>query len=91
MSNAAPKILILLLALFCAYVQWSPKLDLDWVIVNGHEHYLGAPDPHKGREFVVAAIPHAAEAPIEDAVPQLTSIPPTPPEDEATPAHLLRL
>jgi hypothetical protein len=91
MTSDAPKILILLLALFCAYVQWSPELDLDWVIVNGHEHYLGAPDPYKAREFVVAAIPQPADAQIEDAAPQLICFQAAPPATEARPAPLLRL
>ncbi len=51
------KAFIIFLALFCAYVQWSPVLALDWVIVTGHEYYVGALNPHEIDTLVVSAMP----------------------------------
>ena len=57
------------MVLFCAYMQWSPAVDLDYVWINGHEHYVGAANQHQMDSIpFVAAATHF----------QVTAEPPTP-------------
>ena len=44
--NIARKGFLIFIVLFCAYMQLSPVVDLDYVWINGHEHYIGAAIPH---------------------------------------------
>jgi hypothetical protein len=51
--NVAYKCFLIFVVLFCAYMQWSPVVDLDYVWINGHEHYVGATTPHQTGKVVV--------------------------------------
>jgi hypothetical protein len=35
-GNVAFKAFVICMVLFCAYMQWSPVVDLDYVWINGH-------------------------------------------------------
>jgi hypothetical protein len=68
--SVAYKGFLICMVLFCAYMQWSPVLDLDYVWINGHEHYVGAPTLHHGGKMVVANGRQAIGAIFEDSAPQ---------------------
>ena len=51
-GNVAYKGFLIFIVLFCAYMQWSPVVDLDYVWINGHEHYGGASRPTKGTRWL---------------------------------------
>jgi len=54
--NIAWKGFLILMVLFCAYMQWSPVVDLDYVWINGHEHYVGAANPHQMGNLVMPSL-----------------------------------
>ena len=58
------------MVLFCAYVQWSPTTDFDYVWINGHAHYVGAASPHQADNMAVAAVTESIGAVLEDFAPQ---------------------
>jgi hypothetical protein len=62
------------MVLFCAYVQWSPVVDLDYVWINGHEHYVGAASPHQSGRMVVPIVTQAMGVVFEDRAPQFQSL-----------------
>jgi len=57
------------MVLFCAYMQSSPAVDLDYVWVNGHEHYVGAAAPHQAGKMAVPLVTQAVGAFFEDFKP----------------------
>ena len=61
---------LICMVLFCAYMQWSPVVDLDYVWINGHEHYVGAASPHQAGKMVVPVVTQTAGAILEDFAPQ---------------------
>jgi hypothetical protein len=67
--RVAYKGLLICLVLFCANMQWSPVVDLDYVWINGHEHYVGAASPHQAGKMVVPVVTQAASATFEDFTP----------------------
>ena len=61
---------LICMVLFCAYMQLSPFVDLDYVWINGHEHYVGAPTLHHAGKMVVANVRQAIGRIFEVFVPQ---------------------
>lgn len=68
--NVAYKGFLICMIAFCAYMQWSPTVDLDYVWINGHEHYVGAASPHQAGKVVAPVVTQAVEAMFEDFTPQ---------------------
>jgi len=46
------------------------RVDLDHVWINGHEHYVGAANPHQVGKMVVPSVIQAGGAIFEDFAPQ---------------------
>jgi hypothetical protein len=69
--SVAYKGFLISMVLFCAYMQWSPVVDLDYVWINGHEHYVGAASPHQAGKAAVPNVTQASGAIFEDFAPQL--------------------
>ena len=67
----AYKGLLICMVLFCAYMQWSPVVDLDYVWINGYEHYVGAASPHQAGKMAVPNVTQAGGAIFENFAPQL--------------------
>lgn len=44
-KNLPCRVFAFAFALFCAYVQYSPAIDLDWVTIDGRDYYTGATTP----------------------------------------------
>jgi hypothetical protein len=61
---------LICMVLFCTYMQWSPVVDLDYVWINGHEHYVGAATPHQAGAMVVSNLAQAGGAICDDGTPQ---------------------
>jgi hypothetical protein len=72
--SAAYKGFLICMVLFCTYMQWSPVVDLDYVWINGHEHYVGAASPHQAGKMVLPNVAQAGGAIFEDFVPQFQSL-----------------
>ena len=68
--SVAYKGFLVCMVLFCAYMQWSPAVDLDYVWINGHEHYVGAARPHQAGKMVVPNVKPDGGAIFEDFAPQ---------------------
>jgi hypothetical protein len=68
--SVAYKGFLICMVLFCAYMQWSPAVDLDYVWINGHEHYVGGPTLHHAGEMAVANARQATGAIFDDFAPQ---------------------
>jgi len=68
--NVLYKGLLICMVLFCAYMQWSPVVDLDYVWINGHEHYVGAASPHQTGTMVVSVVTQDVGAIFEDLAPE---------------------
>jgi len=73
--GVAYKGFLICMALFCAYMQWSPVVDLDYVWVNGHEHYVGAANPHQTGNIVVPNVTQAVSVIFEDLAAQFHPLP----------------
>jgi hypothetical protein len=84
-GNVAYKGFVICIVLFCAYMQWSPVVDLDYVSVNGHEHYVGAANPHE-MGMVAPIILRPVRTYLEDFAPHLL---PLPVERKRTPCTVL--
>jgi len=69
-NDVVHKGLLICMVLFCAYMQLSPVVDLDYVWVNGHEHYVGAAASHQAGNIVVPVVTQAVGAAFEDFKPQ---------------------
>jgi hypothetical protein len=82
---------VICLVLFCAYMQWSPVVDLDYVWVNGHEHYVGAANPHQLGKAVVPILLEPARSDLQDSTPNLPLSPVEQITTPLTPAPTLRL
>ena len=65
------KSFLICMMLFCAYMQWSPVVDLDYVWIDGHEHYVGAASPHQAGKMAVPNVTQAGGEIFEDFAPQL--------------------
>lgn len=72
--NVAYKGFLICMVLFCTYMQWSPVVDLDYVWVNGQEHYVGAAAPHQVGKMVVPVLTQAVRAFFEDFKPQFQEL-----------------
>lgn len=68
--GVAHKGFLICMVLFCAFMQWSPAVDLDYVWINGHEHYVGAANPHQAGKMLVPSVIQAVGAIFEDFAPQ---------------------
>lgn len=67
--SVAYKGFLIYMVLFCAYMQWSPVVDLDYVWINGHEHYVGAASPHQADTVAVPNVTQAGGGIVEDFAP----------------------
>jgi hypothetical protein len=67
--SVAYKGFLICMVLFCAYMQWSPVVDLDYVWINVHEHYVGAANPHQAGKMAVSNVTQASGAIFADFAP----------------------
>jgi hypothetical protein len=89
--NVGYKGFVICMVLFCAYMQWSPVVDLDHVWINGHEHNVGTANPHQMDGVAMTTPPQPVEAFLEDSVSQLLALPVTQSTERLDPAITLRL
>ena len=89
--NAAYTGFLIFMVLFCAYMQWSPVVDLDYVWINGHEHYVGAASPHQAGKMVVPIVTQDGGAILQDLAPQFQPLLLTPSANRLAPPTTLRL
>ena len=82
---------VVFLILFCAYMQWSPVVDLDYVWLNGHEHYVGAANPHPLGKAIVPVLLEPINAHLEGSAPHLRLLPVKQFTERLTPDLTLRL
>jgi hypothetical protein len=90
-GNVAYNGFVICMVLFCAYMQWSPVVDLDYIWINGHEHCVGAANPHQMDSTVMATPPQPVEAFLHDSACQLVTLPVTQSTERLAPATTLRL
>ena len=74
-GNIAYKGFAICMVLFCTYMQWSPVVDLDYVCLNGREHYVGAANPHQMGKMVVPVLLRPVRAHLEDFASHLLALP----------------
>ena len=89
--SIAYKGFLICMVLFCAYMQLSPVIDLDYVWINGHEHYVGAPAPHQAGKVAVANVTQAEGAIFEDFAPKFQPLRLAPSATRLAPPTTLRL
>lgn len=85
------KCLVICMVLFCAYMQWSPVVDLDYVWIDGYEHYVGAPSPQQMGSIVLPTLPQPVGTFLDGFVGQLLTLPGTQSTERLVPATTLRL
>jgi hypothetical protein len=90
-GNVAHKGFMICMVLFCAYMQWSPVVDLDYVWINGHKHCVGATNAHQMENMVMPAAPRPVGAFLDDSPCQLLTLPVTQSTERMAPATTLRL
>jgi len=90
-GNIAYKGFAICMVLFCAYMQWSPVVDLDYVWVNGHEHYVGAANPHQMGKVVMPNVAQAISPICEDFASHHLPLPAEQSTAWLSPAPTLRL
>jgi len=73
--KVAYKGFVICLVLFCAYMQWSPVVDFDYVWINGHEHFVGAADGHQMDGAAIPTLPQSVGVFLNDCVIQLLELP----------------
>jgi hypothetical protein len=66
---------VICMVLFCAYMQWSPIVDLDYVCLNSHEHYVGAAKPQQLGNVVMPTLPQLFSTHLEEVAPHLSPVP----------------
>ena len=89
--NIGYKAFVICMVLFCAYMQWSPVVDLDYVWINGHEHDVGAANPHQMDNIVTPTAAHHVGAFLEDSAYQFLTLPLIQSTECPDPATTLRL
>jgi hypothetical protein len=89
--SVAYKGFLICMVLFCTYMQWSPVVDLDYVWINGHEHYVGAASPHQPGKMVLPNVTQAGGAIFEDFAPRFQSLPSARSATRLAPSTTLRL
>ena len=89
--NVAYKGFLISMVLFCAYMQWSPTVDLDYLWINGQEHYIGAASPHPVGKMVIPALPRPIGEVLQDSAPQLGLLPVAQSATRLAPPTTLRL
>ena len=70
-GNFTFKVFVICMVLFCAYMQWSPVVDFDYVRINGHEHNVGSASSHQMDNMVMPASPEPIGELLDDATYQL--------------------
>lgn len=90
-GNVAYTGFVICMVLFCAYMQWSPVVDLDYVRINGHEHDVGAAKPHQMGNMVMPTAPHPVGAFLDDSAYQFLPLPVIRSSERPEPATTLRL
>jgi hypothetical protein len=89
--SVAYKGLLICMVLFCIYMQWSPVVDLDYVWINGHEHYVGAASPHQAGKMAVPNVTQAGGGIFEDFAPLFQPLRSTQSATRLAPPATLRL
>lgn len=89
--SVAYKGFLICLVLFCAYMQLSPAVDLDFIWINGHEHYVGAAASHQAGNMAVPSVTQAIEAVFEDLTTQFQPLLLTQSALRLAPSSILRL
>lgn len=75
-GDTASKGFVICIVLFCAYMQWSPVVDFDYVWINGHEHYVGAANARQiTGNAVVPIVLLPLRTHLQDSVPYLLPLP----------------
>ena len=90
-GNVAYKGFVICMVLFCAYMQWSPVVDLDYVRINGHEHCVGAANSHQMDITVMPATPQPVGEFLGGCASQLPTLPVTQSTEGPAPVTTLRL
>jgi hypothetical protein len=90
-GNIAYKGFVICMVLFCTYMQWSPVVDLDYVWLNGHEHYVGAAKPHQMGKMAVLVLLQPVRTHFEDFASHLWPLPAKQSTARLVPAPTLRL
>ena len=67
--NVAYTFFVIFMVMFCAYKQWSPVVDLDYVWINGQEHNVGASNPHPIDNLVMSTLLQSVSPHLEESAP----------------------
>jgi hypothetical protein len=89
--NVAYMGFVICMVLFCAYMQWSPVVDLDYVWINGQEHYVGASQNHPMDNLVMPTLLQSLNANLEYPAADLRLPPMAQSTERLVPATTLRL
>ena len=68
--NVAYTGFVICMVLFCGYMQWSPVVDFDYVWIGGHEHNVGAVNPHQMDSLAMPISPQPVATFIDDSAYQ---------------------
>ena len=90
-GKVAYKGFVICLVLFCAYMQWSPVVDLDYVLINGHEHDVGTASPHQMDSLVLPTLLQLVGTLLDDFARHFLMLPTTQSTERLIPAPTLRL
>lgn len=89
--NVAYKGFVICMVLFCAYMQWSPVVDFDYVRISGHEHNVGAANSHQMDNLVMLTSPQPVGAFLDDSKCQVLTFQVTESTDRPETATTLRV
>jgi hypothetical protein len=90
-GNVVYKGFIICVALFCAYMQWSPVVDFNYVWINGHEHCVGAADSHQIDGMAMSAPTPPVGAFPDNSAFHLLTLPAIQSTERPVPSKTLRL
>ena len=90
-KDVAYKCFLIGMVLFCAYMQWSPVVDFDYVWINGYEHCVGASNPHGVDTLVTPTPAQPVGAVLADSAFPLLMLPVTQSMERLMPVAALRL
>jgi len=90
-GNVVRKCFVICMVLFCAYMQWSPVVDFDYVWIHGHEHHVGAANLHQAGSIAVLSPPRAISSLVGGLAYQLLTLPVSQSTERLVPATTLRL
>jgi len=90
-EGVAYKGCIVCMVLFCAYMQWSPVADLNYVWIHGNEHAVGAANPSQMANVLLPTLPQSVEASLDDSAYRVPPLSVTQTMEQLDPATILRL